>query len=171
MISASILSEFQRYKRIGEGAIAQIPDEKLVKVFGSDNNSIAVLIGHVSGNLKSRFTDFLTSDGEKPWRNRDGEFEEKEMTRDELLRKWEDGWNTLFQTLEDLPDEAMEKTVVIRGIELSVLDAYHRSLTHISYHIGQIVYIARMIAGDNWKSLSIPRGKSAEYNKNPTKER
>jgi len=164
MLVESIKSEYLRYKNLGEKAIDQVPEEGLNKVFGDDNNSISVIVAHISGNLKSRFTDFLTTDGEKSWRNRDTEFEEINLSRNELIKKWNDGWSILLTTLDELTDDDLDKTITIRGKELSVAEALHRSLAHLSYHVGQIVLIARIIAGKNWKSLSIPRGGSENYN-------
>ncbi len=171
MIISSIKYEYLRYKKLGEGAIIQTPEDGLNKVFGDENNSISVIAAHISGNLNSRFTDFLTTDGEKPWRKRDAEFEERNLTKSELLQLWDDGWLVLFTTLDELSDDDLDKTVTIREKELTVADALHRSLAHVSYHVGQIVYIARMIVGKEWKSLSIPRGGSNAYNQNPDKEK
>ena len=171
MIIESIKSEYLRYKSLAEGAFDQTTDEGLNKFPGKDNNSISVIVNHISGNLKSRFTDFLTTDGEKSWRNRDTEFEEITFTRNELIKKWNDGWNVLLTTLDELSDNDLDKVVTIRNKKLSVAEALHRSLAHLSYHVGQIVFIARMIAGENWKSLSIPRGGSEQYNQNPDKEK
>lgn len=171
MIIESIKSEYLRYKNLAEKAIDQVPEEGLNKVFGDDNNSISVIVAHISGNLKSRFTDFLTTDGEKSWRNRDTEFVEITLTRNELIKKWNDGWNVLLSVLDELTDNDLDKVVTIRNKELSVSDALHRSLAHLSYHVGQIVFIAKMIAGKSWKSLSIPRGGSEKYNQNPDKEK
>jgi hypothetical protein len=125
----------------------------------------------MSGNFRSRFTDFLTADGEKPWRKRDEEFEARAVTRDELLAKWEQGWAVLLDTLQTLSDEDLDRSVAIRGQALSVLEALLRSLAHASYHVGQIVYAAKAARGDAWTYLSIPPGKSDEYNQNPTLER
>jgi len=138
---------------------------------GEDNNSISVIVFHISGNLKSRFTDFLTTDGEKEWRKRDTEFEERQLTKAELINVWDEGWNVLITVLDKLTDDDLRKKVKIRKIELSVSDALHRSLAHLSYHVGQIVFIARMIVGKEWVSLSIARGGSVDYNKNPDKEK
>jgi len=171
MIVESIRSEYQRYKSLAENAIAQIKDDDLHRVVGEDDNSIAVIMNHLSGNLKSRFTNFLTEDGEKPWRNRDEEFEEKREDRTILLKRWDESWRVLFDEINALQDSDLSKVVKIRGKELTVSDALQRSLAHASYHVGQIVLLARIHAGRDWKSLSIPRGKSQEYNLNPTKER
>ena len=171
MIISSIKYEYLRYKKLGESAIKQTPEDGLDKLFGNDNNSISVIVAHISGNLNSRFTDFLTTDGEKPWRKRDAEFEERNLTKSELLQLWDDGWVVLLTTLDELSDDDLDKTVTIREKELTVADALHRSLAHVSYHVGQIVYIARMIVGKEWISLSIPRGRSNTYNQNPDKEK
>jgi hypothetical protein len=171
MIISSIKYEYLRYKKLGEGAINQTPEDGLNKLYCDDNNSISVIVAHISGNLNSRFTDFLTTDGEKPWRKRDTEFEKRDLTKSELLQLWDDGWVVLLTTLDELSDDDLGKTITIREKELTVADALHRSLAHVSYHVGQIVYIARMIVGKEWKSLSIPRGGSNTYNQNPDKEK
>ncbi len=171
MILKSIPGEFLRYKKLAEGAIAQVPDNELARVVGDDNNSIQVIACHISGNLKSRFTDFLTSDGEKLWRNRDGEFEERALTKAQLLNVWEEGWQVLLEALSELSDADLDTDVSIRGQALSVVEALHRSLAHLSYHVGQIVLMARITAGSDWQTLSIARDKSGEYNSNPTRER
>jgi hypothetical protein len=171
MIISSIKSEYLRYKKLGEGAIEQVPDKGINKVIGDDNNSIAVIVFHISGNLKSRFTDFLTTDGEKSWRKRDTEFFDRNLTREELIEKWNDGWKVLLNSLAELSDSDLSKVVTIRNKELTVIEALHRSLAHTSYHVGQIAFIARTIVGKEWKSLSVPRGGSVEYNKNPTMEK
>jgi uncharacterized damage-inducible protein DinB len=171
MLMSSIISEYLKYKKFGEGAILQTPEDGLDKLFGDDNNSIAVIVSHISGNFKSRFTDFLTTDGEKPWRNRDTEFEGRKLSKAELLQLWDEGWLVLSTTLNELTDDDLDKTIFIRRKELTIAEALHRSLAHTSYHVGQIVFIARMILGEKWKSLSIPRGGSDKYNQNPDKEK
>ena len=163
-IVESIRGEYLRYKRLAEAAMAQAPEEQLSATPTAESNSIAVICWHLSGNLKSRFTDFLTADGEKPWRNRDEEFDSRAVTRAELLAKWEEGWAVLFSALDGLSNEDLEGEVIIRGERLPVLDALHRSLAHASYHVGQIVYLAREAAGGAWTSLTIPRGQSAAFN-------
>ena len=160
----SIGSEYRRYKGLGEGAIAQLDDADFSKPAGG-GNSIAILVWHISGNLKSRFTDFLTSDGEKPWRARDEEFIDRSVTRAQLLEKWEEGWRVLFAALATLQPDDLERTVPIRTQPMAVHDALHRSLAHVSYHVGQIVYIAKALRGDTWKYMSIPPGKSEEFNR------
>jgi hypothetical protein len=171
MIVSSIKSEYLRYKKLGEGAIDQVQDERINKVFDDDNNSIAVIVSHMSGNLKSRFTDFLITDGEKSWRKRETEFFQRNLTREELLEKWNDGWTVLLGTLDQLSDTDLNNVVTIRNNELTVIETLHRSLAHTSYHVGQIVFIARTIVGKYWKSLSVPRGGSEMYNLNPDKEK
>src|SRR5581483_3918040 len=139
----NFVKEYQTYRRIGEKALAQVPDEALNRVIGTDNNSVAVIVWHISGNLKSRFTDFLTSDGEKPWRHRDEEFDARQVTSAELRTKWEEGWTVLFRTLQALTDDDLQRTVIIRGEAFTVYEALHRSVTHTAYHVGQIVHIAK----------------------------
>ena len=160
----SLESEYRRYKGLGEGAIAQLDDADFSKPAGG-GNSIAILVWHISGNLKSRFSDFLASDGEKPWRARDEEFIDRSVTRTQLLEKWEEGWRALFAALATLQPDDLERTVTIRTQPMEVHDALHRSLAHVSYHVGQIVYVAKALRGDTWKYMSIPPGKSEEFNK------
>ena len=163
-IVESIRSEYLRYKNLAEAAIAQAPEEHLSAAATPESNSIAVICWHLSGNLKSRFTDFLVADGEKPWRNRDEEFNPRAVSRAELLAKWEEGWAVLLSALDELSADDMERHVIIRGERLPVIDALHRSLAHTSYHVGQIVHLAREAAGGAWTSLTIPRGQSAAFN-------
>lgn len=160
----SIRGEFLRYKDLGEKAIAQLSDDELSRAIAPGGNSIATLVWHISGNLRSRFTDFLSSDGEKPWRHREEEFEARSSTRDEVLATWNAGWNVLIGTLSSLTENDLERTVTIRSQSMTVVAALHRSLAHISYHIGQIVFIARGFRGDDWNYLSIPPGKSDDFN-------
>ena len=169
-IVESIRAEYLRYKTLAEGAIDQLDDADLAKTDTSGSNSIAVLCWHISGNLKSRFTDFLSSDGEKPWRDREEEFNERNVSRAELLEKWNGGWKVLVDTLSTLTDDDLKKTVTIRQQPLIVHEALHRSLAHTVYHVGQIVYIAKGLRGAAWNSLSIPRGQSATYNQAPKYE-
>ncbi len=166
---ASIEAEYRRYKTLAESAINQLADAELADATGS-SNSIATIVWHIAGNLKSRFTDFLTSDGEKSWRDRDSEFLARRVARADLLAKWEDGWRALFQALRDVRDVPLDQTVTIRGQPLTVAAALHRSLAHTSYHVGQIVYVAKGLRGATWQYLSIPPGQSAQYNKNPILE-
>jgi uncharacterized damage-inducible protein DinB len=168
-VIATITAEYRRYKSLGETAIAQLDEADLARASGEDN-SIAVIVWHIGGNLRSRFTDFLTTDGEKPWRDRDEEFEARVVTRSELLAKWELGWQALFEALASLTDDDLEKNVTIRGRPLAVSEALLRSLAHTSYHVGQIVYIAKSLRGAAWQTLSIPKGASKTYNANPGRE-
>jgi hypothetical protein len=161
---AALLNAFEANKRYADRAVAQVPDDKLHVALDVHTNSIAVMMKHVAGNLASRWTDFLTSDGEKPWRKRDEEFVDSFAGRAELLVFWERGWSCLFQTLRGLKREDLEKTVTIRGEPHSVPLALERSLGHTCYHIGQIVQVARIHAGEQWNTLTIPRGGSQQYN-------
>jgi len=159
------LSLFRYYKKLGEGAMEQVSDEQLFAALDSEMNSIAIIVKHIAGNMRSRWTDFLTSDGEKPDRNRDTEFEHPPSTRTELLRVWNDGWNCVFSALEPLSDSDLGRTVTIRGEPHSVMQAINRQIAHYSYHVGQIVFLAKHLNASGWKSLSVPRNKSAEFNK------
>ncbi len=159
----SIRGEYERYKALGEGAVRQVRDEDLSRPGPNGSNSLAVICWHISGNLKSRFTDFLTADGEKAWRNREEEFDDRAVSRAEFIAKWEEGWAVLFGALAALSDANLRDTVTIRGQALTVQDALHRSVTHASYHVGQMVYLAKALRGGEWTSLSIPRGQSASY--------
>ncbi len=156
---ASIEVEYRRYKTLGENAVSQLPDAQLAEAAGS-SNSIATIVWHLAGNLTSRFTDFLTSDGEKPWRDRDSEFLTRQVTRAELQAKWEDGWRVLFAAVSPLTDADLAKTVTIRAQPHTVAEALHRSLAHTSYHVGQIVFVAKALRGADWRYLSIPPGQS-----------
>ena len=161
-VSAAV-NAFEANKRLADRAIEQVPDDKLHAALDANTNSIAVIMKHVAGNLASRWTDFLTTDGEKPWRNRDGEFVDPGVGRAELLEMWERGWACLLTTLRSLRPEDLGKTVTIRGEPHSVPLALERSLGHTCYHIGQIVQVARVHAGDNWNTLTIPRGGSEQF--------
>lgn len=152
------------YKKLGEQAMAQVPDEALTATLDAESNSIAIIVKHLTGNMQSRWTDFLTSDGEKPGRNRDAEFETPPQTRAEILALWEASWKIVFDALAPLTDDDLGRTIRIRGERHSVMQAIHRQVAHYAYHIGQIVYIAKHCSGGRWTSLSIPRGKSADYN-------
>lgn len=166
-ILSSIVGEFRRYKALGDAALAQVRDEEFAKSDGQGGNSVAVLVWHIGGNLRSRFTDLLTSDGEKPWRRRDEEFEPRTITRVEVFEKWNGGWNALFDALEALTDDHLHQIVTIRGQSFAVHDALHRALAHICYHVGQLVFLAKSYRGEEWQNLSIPLGKSEEANRNP----
>jgi hypothetical protein len=163
----SVTAEFRRYKALADSALAQLEDTELALPGPHGGNSAAVLVWHIGGNLASRFTDFLTSDGEKPWRRRDEEFVQRAETRQEVLEKWNTGWTALFNALDGLTDNHLRNTVTIRGQSFEVHDALHRALAHVSYHVGQIVYLAKSIRGESWKCLSIPIGGSEAYNRNP----
>lgn len=160
------ISEFKKLKQLGDKSFSQIKDEDFFWSPDEESNSIAIIARHLSGNMLSRWTDFLTTDGEKENRNRDEEFERIFYTdKDDVLSRWEKGWKRLFQTLESLTEEDLVKEVKIRNELHTVIAAINRQLTHYGYHIGQIVYIAKHLEGTGWKSLSIPRGKSEEFNK------
>jgi len=151
------------YKRLAERAIAQVPDEALLAAPDAESNSIAIIVKHLAGNMRSRFTDFLTGDGEKSDRKRDTEFEAPPKTRAELMAMWEAGWQHVFSALTPLTDEHLGQKVYIRSEAHSVTQAINRQIAHYAYHIGQIVYVAKHFAGANWTALTIPRGKSEEF--------
>jgi hypothetical protein len=154
---------FRQYKRLADRAIEQMTDEQLYTAIDPESNSIAIIMKHIVGNMRSRWTDFLTSDGEKPNRNRDTEFETPPATRAGLLAMWEEGWRLVFAALEPLDDADVTRKVLIRTEPHSVMQAINRQVAHYAMHIGQIVFLAKHLAGANWKTLSIPRGKSAEF--------
>ena len=164
MIVKDFIVEYASYRRIGEKAISQVSDEDLNRAVSVDNNSIAVLVRHISGNFVSRFTGFLTSDGEKPWRDRDSEFAETSYDRKSVEAMWARGWDVLESELAKLSDEQLSDTVFIRGEAWTVHAALCRSLAHVAMHVGQIVLLARIFAEENWKWISIPKGKSREFN-------
>lgn len=159
-----IQKQFAYYKSLGEKTIDQIPEEKLFWQYNNESNSIAIIVKHLWGNMKSRWTDFLTTDGEKEWRQRDAEFENDIASKEDLLNKWNDGWQCLFEALESIDQDNFNQPIYIRNIEHSITEAINRQLAHYSYHIGQIVCIGKMIVGEEWQSLSIPKGKSIAYN-------
>lgn len=161
----SVTKQLAYYKSVGEKAMAQTPDEKLFWQFNEESNSIAAIVRHLAGNMLSRFTDFLYSDGEKTWRNRDSEFENPVADREDLMLLWEKGWQCVFDALSQLNERQLENIVYIRNEGHTITEALNRQLTHYPYHIGQIVYIAKMSADKPWQSLSIPRNKSEEFNK------
>ena len=155
-----VLRSYRNYKALGEKALAQIPDARLHTELDANSNSAAVIVKHVAGNLRSRFRDFLTSDGEKPDRDRDAEFEMTEQaSRAQILEWWEQGWTTALTSIEALRPEDLERTIRIRNEPFAVVEALNRSVTHTAYHVGQIVYLARHLAGPSWTTLSIPKGK------------
>ena len=161
---ADAVETFRNYKKLADRAIGQVTDEEFFAVIDAESNSIAVIVKHVAGNLHSRWRDFLTTDGEKPDRDRDTEFEMIADTRESLLEFWNSGWQTLFQAIEPLTEEDFSKTVTIRGEPHTIVEAINRQLTHYSYHIGQIVFLAKHSRSADWKTLSVPRNRSAQYN-------
>ncbi len=164
----NIYQEYMRLKQLSDRALAQIDDEAFFRQTDPQGNSMAILIKHIAGNMRSRWRDFLTSDGEKPDRQREREFMLEEMdTRAHLMARWEASWNILRNTLTSLQAADLEKEITIRGESHAVPEALHRQLTHYAYHTGQIVQMARSQAGDQWQSLSIPKGQSEQFNKNP----
>jgi hypothetical protein len=166
-----IVRSFKNYKVLGDAALAQVPDEHLHTELDPNSNSLAVIVKHVGGNLSSRFRDFLTTDGEKPDRDRDGEFDMRERaTPEQILGWWNDGWTIALASIEALVPEDLDRTVTIRGEAFLVIEALNRSVTHTAYHVGQIVYLARHFAGPDWKTLSIPKGASARFAKGDFKK-
>ena len=158
------LAVFQYYKRLAERALEQVTDEQLAHAIDPDANSIAIVVKHMAGNMRSRWTDFLTTDGEKPDRNRDTEFEQPPMTRGELMDVWEHGWQCVFSALEGLSEEDLARKVTIRGEAHSVMQAINRQVAHYAYHCGQIVLLAKHFRKDEWQSLSVPKGRSGDFN-------
>ena len=159
-----IQKQFQYYKSLGEKTIDQLPAEQLFWQYNEDSNSISIIVKHLWGNMRSRWTDFLTTDGEKEWRSRDAEFEDDLATKEQILDKWNEGWTCLFNALDSITEDNFDQPVYIRNIEHTITEAINRQLAHYSYHVGQIVFLGKMISGSQWQSLSIPRGKSSEYN-------
>jgi hypothetical protein len=160
----SAKKQFNQYKMLGERTMRQVPDEKLFWQYNAESNSIGSIVKHLSGNMLSRFTDFLTTDGEKAWRDRDSEFQNDIGSREELLSKWNAGWKSLFDALAPLTSNDLGRTVYIRNEPHSVMEAVNRQLTHYAYHVGQIVFLGKMICNESWKSLSIPKGNSKQFN-------
>jgi hypothetical protein len=158
------LTLFRYYKKLAERAMEQVTDEQLFVLLDDEANSIAIIVKHMAGNMRSRWMDFLTSDGEKPDRNRDSEFEDPPPTREALMNQWEQGWNYMFTALEPLTDRDMDRPVTIRSEAHSVMQAINRQMGHYAYHCGQIVFLAKHFQGGRWKSLTVPRGKSADFN-------
>jgi Protein of unknown function (DUF1572) len=159
------LAIFRQYKKVAELAMEQVTDEQLTAVLDAESNSIAIIVKHMSGNMRSRFTDFLTTDGEKPDRDRDSEFVDPPATRKALLDAWEDGWSRLFHALEPLSEADLGRSVTIRGEAHSVMQTVNRQVAHYGLHVGQIVLLAKHFACDRWKSLSIPKARSSEFNR------
>jgi hypothetical protein len=158
------IKRFEYYKSLGDKSFEQLSDEQIFWQYNEESNSIAVIVKHIAGNMLSRWMNFLTEDGEKSWRNRDDEFVNTFKTKQEVLDYWEKGWKCLFEALHQINDENLYATIYIRGEAHSVIDAAFRQLAHYPYHIGQIVYIAKMMKNDDWKTLSIARNKSQEFN-------
>jgi len=156
--------QFMMYKQLGEKAMAQLDEQELNWHANEDSNSIATIVKHMWGNMLSRWTDFLTTDGEKPWRQRDAEFDGAAINREALMKKWEEGWQCLFDALSSITDNDLEKIIYIRNEGHTILEAVNRQIAHYSYHVGQIVYISKLRSKEEWKSLSIPRNKSNDYN-------
>src|SRR5665213_3182321 len=160
----SAKKQFSQYKALGEKSMAQIPEEKLFWQINEQSNSVSTIVKHLWGNMRSRFTDFLTSDGEKSWRNRESEFENDLNSRELLMARWNEGWDCLLAALDELQEKDLSGIVSIRNEKHTVTEALNRQLTHYAYHVGQIVFLAKLISGQNWKSLSIPRGQSDQFN-------
>lgn len=163
VLLTDVRREFANQRKVAERAVAQLNEDELFRTIGEDGNSVAILMKHIGGNLRSRWTDFLTADGEKPDRNRDGEFVADGESADSVRRVWEAGWGILDQTLASLRPEDLLATVRIRGEELSAIKALNRGLAHIAQHVGQIILIAKVLRAAEWQTLSIPRGKSADF--------
>jgi uncharacterized damage-inducible protein DinB len=159
------IAVFRHYKRLAERAMAQVPAEQLCTVIDPESNSIAITVKHMAGNMRSRWTGFLTTDGEKPSRHRDTEFEDPPVTREAVMALWEEGWACLFAALEPLTEADLARTVTIRGEPHSVMQAINRQVAHYSYHCGQIVLLAKHLNHEGWQALTVPRGKSQEFNK------
>ena len=167
-VLSSCIKRFKEYKTLGDKAMAQLTDEQMQRQPNEASNSIAIIIQHMHGNMVSRWTNFLTEDGEKPWRSRDAEFEKQVLSKERVLGLWEEGWKVFLDTLASLMPDDLLKTITIRSQPLVVIDAINRQLGHYSYHVGQIVYLAKWMKESEWKSLSIPKGESNAYNKQMT---
>lgn len=161
---SSYIKRSSYYKELCDKTFEQITEPDFHYQPNKESNSIAIIIQHLVGNMLSRFTNFLTEDGEKPWRNRDTEFEEQQLSKNQLLKKWNEGWDCFLSVVKSLTEDDLQKTITIRSEELTVTDALNRQLAHYPYHVGQIVYIGRMIKAEQWKTLSIAKGKSDEFN-------
>lgn len=160
----SIIKQFAYYKLLGDKTFNQLSNDDIHWQFNKSSNSVAIITKHVIGNMLSRWTNFLTEDGEKDWRQRDQEFEDNYSSKEEMLESWEKGWQCLFNAIKPLTKNDLERIIYIRNQGHTVTEAINRQLTHYSYHIGQIVFLGKMIKGENWNSLSIPKGKSVTYN-------
>lgn len=166
----SVIKRCKEYKGLGEKTFAQLNDEEISFQPNPESNSIAVIIQHMHGNMLSRWTNFLTEDGEKEWRQRDEEFEGHRFSKQQLVEKWNEGWKVFLDTLESLNENDLAKTITIRQQPLNVVDAINRQLAHYSYHVGQIVYLGKWIRAGEWKSLSIPRKQSKQFNEKMLKQ-
>lgn len=160
----SAIKQFEYYKMLGDKTFEQLDEKELFWLYNSGSNSIAIIVNHLTGNMLSRWTDFIISDGEKEWRNRDLEFEDVIKTKEELILKWEEGWACLFKALNTINKENFETVIYIRNLGHSVVEAVNRQMSHYAYHVGQIVFLGKMMRGNNWQSLSIPKGDSKNYN-------
>ena len=158
-----VLERFKSVKNLGDKTINQLSEDDIHWKLNDESNSVAVIVKHLSGNMVSRWSNFLTSDGEKPYRNRDQEFEEIRVSKQELIEIWEKGWDILFEALINLEEQDLLKNIYIRSEKHMVIDAIERQMVHYSYHIGQVVYIGKQVKYKDWKSLSIPKGQSKEY--------
>lgn len=166
----SSIKQFEYYKNLGNKTFTQLNSDQLFWSCNEDSNSIAILVKHLVGNMKSRWTDFLTEDGEKEWRNRDNEFENPFESQEEMLASWESGWACLFSSLHELSEDNLEQNISIRNQKHTVTEAINRQLCHYSYHVGQIVFLGKFLLGEEWKTLSIAKGTSKEYNIEKTSE-
>ena len=166
----SIKKLFRYYKSLGDKSLAQIDEKQIHFKFEENSNNIATIVKHLAGNMLSRWTDFLTTDGEKEWRNRETEFEDTFQSKEEMLAYWEKGWNCLFSAIDPLKEKDLDKIIYIRNEGHTVLEAMNRQLAHYSYHIGQLVFAIKALKSDTWQSLSIPRGKSEDFNKDKFQE-
>lgn len=160
----SVKKQFEYYKMLGDKTMALLPEDTLFWQYNEESNSVATIVKHLYGNMLSRWTDFLSSDGEKEWRNRDAEFENNVDSRAAVLQLWEEGWSCLFLALNTLSETDLTKTIYIRNQGHTVIEAINRQLAHYPYHVGQMVFIGKMICNDQWVSLSIPKGNSKQYN-------
>lgn len=160
----SVIKQFEYYKLLGNKTINQLSIDELKQEFVEDSNSISIIVKHVVGNMLSRWTNFLTEDGEKEWRHRDSEFQDTFKNKEELLNYWNEGWNCLFDAIKPLIHEDLEKIIYIRNQGHTVTEAINRQLAHYSYHIGQLVFLGKLLKGNDWVSLSIPKGNSNIYN-------
>lgn len=164
------IKRFQYYKELGDKTFGQLSDEQVLWQYNPESNSIATIVKHISGNMLSRWTNFLTEDGEKDWRNRDSEFENDLISKAQMIEIWEKGWTTLFEALNQISEENIHQIIYIRGEKHTVLDAVLRQLAHYPYHIGQIIYVAKMLKNEDWQTLSIARNKSADFNREMLKK-